>query len=83
MSRPRPIGVSFGGLNPGERPYVDARYSLDGPEMDAFLTEVFIGEPVAHGPIIVYGDSFADDSPRQRQAKAQELVKLALGEGPK
>jgi len=33
------------------------------------------------GPIIVIGDSFADDSPRNRQIKAQQLVERATGNG--
>lgn len=33
------------------------------------------------GPIIVYGDSFAEDSPRMRQRRAQKVVSLALGYG--
>lgn len=32
-----------------------------------------------NGPVIVYGDSFADDSPRMRQIKAQQLVSTAIG----
>jgi hypothetical protein len=32
-----------------------------------------------HTPIIVYGDSFADDSPRMRQLRAERLVKQATG----
>ncbi len=35
--------------------------------------------PASNAPIIVYGDSFADDSPRMRQQKAKRLVALALG----
>jgi len=30
-------------------------------------------------PILIYGDQFADDSPRSRQRTAQALVAKALG----
>lgn len=35
--------------------------------------------PASNQPIIVYGDSFAADSPRSRQRKAAQLVQLAMG----
>lgn len=31
------------------------------------------------GPIVVYGDSFSNDSPRQRQLQARRMVQKALG----
>ena len=36
----------------------------------------------SRGVVIVYGDAFADDSPRNRQAAAQRLVAKATGSAP-
>jgi hypothetical protein len=38
--------------------------------------------PATSAPVIVIGNSFADDTPRMRQNKAQQLVSLALGSTP-
>lgn len=41
-----------------------------------------LSEAIGPAPTVVYGDSFAHDSPRQRRERARNLVNNALGIKP-